>query len=281
MTVMDRQRTTSVRRVSAVAMVGVLAAAAGLSWRGSGDENAGADVVTTPASPAVDQILASPHADRGTKTLLPPQPDPFRAIVATVRPDVTLVDTFDAPGGNLVTFDFAITNPTYFGSAQTFVVIDRDPSGLWLEVQLPVRPNHSTGWIIASSVELSSHRFHGVVDVSDRLVRFFEGETLLAETTVVVGGEDTPTPLGDYYINEILPQDNPGGAYGPFIFGLSAFSETLETFAGGIPVIALHGTNHPEWVGQARSNGCVRMPNDIALQLADVLPAGTPVEIVA
>ncbi len=249
-------------------------------WRGARDDDARAAALTVSRTQAVDRVLYSP-VELSPKLLQPPRPDPYRAVVATVRPEITLVDTFDAPGGTLVSFDFPITNPTFFGSAQTFVVIDRDPSGQWLEVQLPVRPNHSTAWILASSVELSAHRFHGVVDVSDRLVRFFDGETVLSETTVVVGGDATPTPLGQFYINEILPQANPGGAYGPFIFGLSAFSETLETFSGGIPVIALHGTNHPEWVGQARSNGCVRMPNEIADQLAALLPAGTPVEIVA
>ena len=47
----------------------------------------------------------------------------------------------------------------------------------------------------------------------------------------------------------------------------------------GLPVIALHGTNNPGAVGTAVSNGCVRIPDEVVTQLAERLPAGTPVII--
>ena len=49
----------------------------------------------------------------------------------------------------------------------------------------------------------------------------------------------------------------------------------------GVPVIALHGTSNPASVGQAASNGCVRMPNEVVSLLYDQLPLGTQVEITA
>ena len=55
----------------------------------------------------------------------------------------------------------------------------------------------------------------------------------------------------------------------------------LYEFAGGPGRLALHGTNRPDQVGQDISNGCVRVPNDVILQIADRVPLGTPVEIVA
>jgi lipoprotein-anchoring transpeptidase ErfK/SrfK len=55
----------------------------------------------------------------------------------------------------------------------------------------------------------------------------------------------------------------------------------LDMFDGGLPEIAIHGTNQPELMGQARSNGCIRLPNDAIQRLAEVVPLGTPVEIVA
>ena len=70
-----------------------------------------------------------------------------------------------------------------------------------------------------------------------------------------------------------------GGAYGPFAIGLSAHSDTLTEFAGGDGAIGIHGTNDPASIGNPVSHGCVRVPNDVAVQLAQMLAPGTPVTI--
>ncbi len=44
--------------------------------------------------------------------------------------------------------------------------------------------------------------------------------------------------------------------------------------------IYIHGTPDSEPVGQARSHGCIRMRNADLLELYDLVPAGTSVEIV-
>jgi lipoprotein-anchoring transpeptidase ErfK/SrfK len=147
-------------------------------------------------------------------------------------------------------------------------------------VKLPVRPNGTEAWIRAGDVTLSTHRFRAQIDVADRSVTVWEGEEVVAETGAVVGADRTPTPLGSFYINEVVPKWA-DSVYGPFILSLSGFSEVLDTFGGGVPVIALHGTNHPELIGGAHSNGCIRIPNEVITQLAETLPVGTPVEIVA
>ena len=54
-----------------------------------------------------------------------------------------------------------------------------------------------------------------------------------------------------------------------------------ETFGGGIGQIALHGTNRPELIGQAVSNGCIRMTNEDITQVEALAAVGTPVTIVA
>jgi lipoprotein-anchoring transpeptidase ErfK/SrfK len=55
----------------------------------------------------------------------------------------------------------------------------------------------------------------------------------------------------------------------------------LDSFAGALPAIAIHGTNRPDTMGQERSNGCVRVPNELVELLATDLPLGTPVTIVS
>jgi len=41
----------------------------------------------------------------------------------------------------------------------------------------------------------------------------------------------------------------------------------------------IHGTNDPSSIGKAVSRGCVRMYNQDVLQLASIVPNGTPVSI--
>ena len=150
----------------------------------------------------------------------------------------------------------------------------------WLKVQIPVRPNGTEGWIPAKEADLSSHFVRAEVNLTERSVRVWDGDELIAETEAVVGKQSTPTPLGTFYVNDLVERFD-GSAYGPFILSLSGFSEVMETFGGGVPVIAIHGTNRPELMGGAHSNGCIRIPNDVVRFLAETVPMGTPVTISA
>ncbi len=62
---------------------------------------------------------------------------------------------------------------------------------------------------------------------------------------------------------------------------MAGFSDALKSFGGGPGQIAMHGTNRPNLLGQAVSNGCVRMNNDDITKMVDLAPTGTPVAIVA
>jgi lipoprotein-anchoring transpeptidase ErfK/SrfK len=55
----------------------------------------------------------------------------------------------------------------------------------------------------------------------------------------------------------------------------------LTSFNGGPGQIAVHGTPYADQVGQDLSNGCVRVPNPLILQIAKLVPLGTPVTITA
>ena len=74
-----------------------------------------------------------------------------------------------------------------------------------------------------------------------------------------------------------MPAD-PSGPFGPGAIGISAFSEVLTGWTQGGP-IAIHGTNRPELLGRAVSNGCIRLRNDLLQRLFDRTRAGTPVTV--
>lgn len=165
-------------------------------------------------------------------------------------------------------------------SGELVFVVDEQRDD-WLLVQLPVRPNGSTGWIRADDVSLSQHSFAIAIDVTTHELVLRNGDEVLLTAPVGVGTQDTPTPGGAYYVKELLQPPTPDGPYGPYAYGLSGFSNVLTSFAGGEGVIGIHGTDAPDRVGQDVSAGCLRLTNDVITAMVEEfgLPLGTPVAI--
>ncbi len=174
---------------------------------------------------------------------------------------------------------FQFSNPTYFRNPLVFEVVE--DQGDWIKVLIPVRPNHTVGWVKASAVALTTTDFRFELDLAKFHLTVFKGADIFLETDVVIGRPNTPTPVGRFYLLEKIKQNDPNGVYGTWILATNGYSETLDTFNGGLPVIAFHGTNQPQLIGTEASNGCVRMPNDVADRLAEAVPAGTPIDIMA
>jgi len=172
---------------------------------------------------------------------------------------------------------YAFDNPTYFKNPLVFDVVRNQ--GAWLEVSLLARPNHQTGWIKRADVTLSTTRYRMVLRLSTFDLQAFDGDRKIVDTHVVIGRPDTPTPLGTFYLTEKI-QKWEGSAYGPWILATSAYSEALDSFTGGLPQVAFHGTNEPQLIGTRASNGCIRMPDAVDQRLHDLVPAGTPITIV-
>jgi lipoprotein-anchoring transpeptidase ErfK/SrfK len=67
----------------------------------------------------------------------------------------------------------------------------------------------------------------------------------------------------------------PGGPNNPL------GARALYLYRGGNDTMfRLHGTNEPWLIGQAVSNGCIRLTNEDALYLYEHTPLGTPVLII-
>lgn len=170
-----------------------------------------------------------------------------------------------------------LANPTERGAPRVLLV-EQEQDG-WFEVLLPVRPNGSRGWIRSADVELSRTGYAVDVDLAAfELTVTRDGDQVLS-SPIAYGSEDTPTPGGRYFITELLQPPDPDGVYGSFAFGLSGFSDVLLSFAGGEGVIGIHGTNDPDSIGQRVSAGCIRLPDEVIVELAGLLPLGTPVTI--
>jgi lipoprotein-anchoring transpeptidase ErfK/SrfK len=185
------------------------------------------------------------------------------------------LDVHVEPGGEVV---HTLAATTVFGSERALLVLD--DRGDWLEVQLPERPNGATGWVTAEDVdELREVPTAIEIDLDARTLTLYEDGEEVLTTEVAVGTDENPTPTGEFYVTDKLLTEDPAGAYGPFAFGLSAWSETLSEFAGGDGQIGIHGTDAPATIGEPVSHGCVRVPNDVAELLNERLHLGTPVTI--
>lgn len=187
---------------------------------------------------------------------------------------------YEEPEGELFPLQYVIPNPHQFGGPLTLMVTEGKVGDEWLKVQIPMRPNGREAWIPTADYTISSTRTWARVDLATTSVKVYDGPELIAETQAGIGTERTPTPLGTFFVTSkrLNPPDE---AYlGTYSIVLSGFSEALDTFAGGLPVIAIHGTLNPENdLGHEVSNGCVRVPDDVTQLIAEHLPLGAPIHV--
>jgi lipoprotein-anchoring transpeptidase ErfK/SrfK len=188
----------------------------------------------------------------------------------------TQVDVYEAR--QLATPSQLIDAATILGSPRVFLV-ESGPTDGWVQVSLPTRPNGSTGWVRAEVLELQVLDLAISVDLSERLLRVERDQQIVLETKVAVGSPRNPTPTGRYFVTDVVELADPSGPWGPFALGLSAHSDSITEFNGGDGIIGIHGTNRPAKIGEPVSLGCVRVPNEVAIQLAELVALGTPVEI--
>ena len=116
-----------------------------------------------------------------------------------------------------------------------------------------------------------------VVDQSDRKVRIYNGDKLLRTHDVAVGTEEYPTPIGDFAFHRVdlnprwVPPD-------------SKWAEDAEPKAPGDPdnpmgrarlvyqmPYTIHGTDDLQSLGKAVSHGSIRLANEQAVALAEMM----------
>lgn len=151
----------------------------------------------------------------------------------------------------------------------------------WVRVRLPERPNRSSGWVPVSAVRLGATPLRVRVSVGARRVEVFRSGRRVASFPAAVGTASTPTPIGLFAVQDPVPSSEAQRSYlGPYIITLTAYSPVLTSFMGGNGLVAIHGTSATGLLGQAVSNGCIRITNTAVSRLYGIVRPGTPVEIV-
>lgn len=121
-----------------------------------------------------------------------------------------------------------------------------------------------------------------VVDISDRQLRLFKGDTQLRSHPVAVGTEEWPTPTGEWAFRrvDINPEWNPPKS--------EQWAQDASAKAPGDPENPMgrarlvyrmpntvHGTDDLDSLGKASSHGSIRVANEVVISLAEIfLKAG-------
>lgn len=267
---------SNVKRLASLSAA-VLFGLGALGACGGGDDDE-ADKDNEEQSDGGGMSRSGDGSDASTPTTVSPVGAARSYIATAVGAEVAVYPAPDA-AEPLDTF----ANPYKPETAMTFLVDGTDVSGDWLPVYVPLKPNGSKGFVKASDVTVTPNPYWVRIEQGAFRIVVTKGDEVVVDDKVGLGTASRNTPNGVYFIRELIANEG-DPAYGPYAYGLSAFSESddpglLEQFPEG--QVGLHGTNKPESIGTNASSGCIRVNNDIITQLAEILPLGTPVEIVA
>lgn len=118
-----------------------------------------------------------------------------------------------------------------------------------------------------------------VINLPSRMLELYSGNTLIKEYSVAVGKPSTPTPIGQFTIIDM--EKNPTWVpFGRDLVVPSGPDNPLGyRWMGFFELYGIHGTNEPWTIGQALSNGCIRMREEHAEELFEIVTKGTPVKV--
>lgn len=203
------------------------------------------------------------------------------ALFIVVKPVVEPLKIYKSASATAeVTHSFPLKDAKY-GFPAVFSVLSQTttPDGaLWYEVYVPKRPNMTKGWVRASDVTATVTTHYLQIHLDAHRLELYEEGQLVRTYPIAVGKSSAPTPTGDFFISNEMQTGNPGGAYGPFAMGISAFSDVLTDWPEGGQV-GIHGTNSRSSIGNSVSHGCIRLYNEHIIELSATVDPGTPVFI--
>ena len=119
-----------------------------------------------------------------------------------------------------------------------------------------------------------------IINLPSRTLELYSSASLVKVYPIAIGKPSTPSPLGNFQITNkevdppwIHPRTGkvvPSGPDNPLGYRWMEFT----------PLYGIHGTNASWAIGLAVSNGCIRMHEENAEELFDIVSYGTPVQII-
>jgi lipoprotein-anchoring transpeptidase ErfK/SrfK len=215
---------------------------------------------TAPVGAATTTTTAPKSNSIAAKDLVVPPPPqagvvPTKTMVAAALG--RFVNVYDSPSAKKPSTK--MDNRKNFSGRHVFLVLAKADGG-WLKVLVASRPNGRTGWVRTSEVGVFEHDWAIVINKATFTMTVYKAGLAVQTEKIAIGQDRWPT-------------------YGPYAFGLSAYSNVLTQFGRGDGQIGIHGTNQPNALGTQASHGCIRVSNTGITKLAKSLPQGVPVDI--
>ena len=174
------------------------------------------------AAATATATTAAPAAAAGR----PPSVKPTQELVVLLKPHrVRARPGLPAPRGRVIPAWAPITG------GQTVLPVLAHATGAggarWLRVRLPGRPNGATGWIAQAGTRRSATSWRIAVNTATRRARVYRRGQLVRSFAVVVGKRSTPTPHGQFFVEESIAMPV-GSAGAPYALATSARSNVLQ-----------------------------------------------------
>ena len=163
------------------------------------------------------------------------------------------------------------------GSRERAFTVYAQSGSRWLGVSVPALGGH-LGWIAANPLNLVARPAMREIHVSlhARRLELLDLGRILLSTSVVIGSPDSPTPAGQFSVDDVVRYTPSSPAYGIGALALSVGPAGLNWVDWRV---AIHGLNDVGRLGGTGSEGCLHVPTTPLDRLLDV-PVGTPVDIV-
>jgi len=193
--------------------------------------------------------------------------------IVEVRPGAW-VPVHASPGGRVIQMlDWRTDSDSHERAFTVYAVAD----GRWLGVSVPMLDGH-LGWIDADPQRLTVRAAVEMIRVSlsERALELLYAGRVVMRTPVVIGAPSTPTPPGQFSVDDVVHFDPASPEYG---IGALALSVPPPGRNWVYWRVAIHGLNNLGQLGGTGSLGCVHVPTAQLRELL-TLPVGTPVDIV-
>jgi lipoprotein-anchoring transpeptidase ErfK/SrfK len=153
-----------------------------------------------------------------------------------------------------------------------------------------VSNNNTTSIVNPVATQVAAKSLPPIADVNlllklnERKVYIYKGSQIVATYPVAIGKKGRETPTGEWQVMETLV--NPGwtnfntGKMMPPGKNNPLGSRWIGFWTDGKDTIGFHGTNKPDSIGKAASNGCVRMYDRDVQALYPLIKVGTIVRVV-
>lgn len=181
---------------------------------------------------------------------------------------------FAKPGGKRIR---TLASKTEWGNPRVVPIVEQ--RGDWLRVLVSDLPNGRSGWIARQGTQVGGNDFKITVDIAKRHITVTQAGKVVRRITAAVGEQGTPTPTGEFAVTDRINFTDQGSVYGCCALALSAHQTRTAPGWTGSDRVAIHATPSKGSIGNAATNGCMRVADDDASWLMTTIPMGTIVTI--